>query len=743
MKKFHFALLLVVTTLLVTGLFVVGHLDDASGQRSLSALTPLVSSASDAGLYVVQNMRQLLVWSVLVTAGVLVLCMASGRNLSFALFLFGILLALLTQFILIDETARIALGSSLGLAGSLDISTNTAIAVGIVGYALAFCLVVVAWRSLTAPRFEEFALHDSKRGWPTFLTLVLIVAVGAVFRTYALNQHFNYFEGELSPYSAGATSLTGMFHANRGSNGPWAPLGLLYYIPIYITTSLFGVNLLALRESSALVGVLTIPLVFLLADKIAGRSAGLFAAALFSLNCLHIGWSRTDIHPHGVTTWPTLLMCFFLLKAAETKKLGWAFATACMMGLSWHQYPSGQSAVAIPLIATGFFFLFNKCAIPLRKSQLAVVVLLGVGLWFLGLPLSYYQADGHMKFLNPFTLTGPRALWGTDGGAASSTFQTAVFVAVKTSKHFWDFVQGVFFKVPYLFHQEWLPAIQPLASRSVPWFVVSLSVTTAAILFAQRKRFETAVLFGWFVAAVLPAILSEHAYPKRLSTVFPFFDTLAGVGCSFLLMYIDRVSFSLFRFATVALLLATLSAYSVYSAFFWFSGRFFGYGYQPELAMAKEIQREITPGTLMVSGLGGGYEVGKFLYLMLDHISAPENRPNLYLSVPNEMLSQLFSRPNISREFVASSLPYLWTKLNKQLDESLAVQQWDKVAFLVLENYHNNPVNAKEIQQISSICPNPAIRRIAPASNDRGWTMVSIALITCPASEMSTQLTIK
>jgi hypothetical protein len=159
--------------------------------------------------------------------------------------------------------------------------------------------------------------------------------------------------------------------------------------------------------------------------------------------------------------------------------------------------------------------------------------------------------------------------------------------------------------------------------------------------------------------------------------------------------------------------------------------------------MVKDIQREITPGTLMIRGLGGGYEVGKILYLMLDHISAPENRPNMYLAVSNEILSQLLSRPTISREVVAQSLPYLWTKLDRQLEESLAVTKWEKVAFLILENYHNNPINTKEIQQLSTACPNPTIRRIAPASNDRGWTMISIMLITCPASEMPIPLTIR
>jgi hypothetical protein len=740
MKKFHFTLLLLFTTFLLVGLFVLGHLDDARGQRSLLIVSPLVSFASDCGLYLIQNMRQLLVWATLSTAGLFLLCMIQRRSLSFAVFLLGIIGALLTQFVLIDETARLAIGRLFGFTQTPELSTTIAIGAGVVGYTVSLLLLVASWRGPYVPRFEELQSSASRYPWLDFVILVVIVIVGALFRTYALNQHMNYFEGELSPYSAGATSLSGMFYANRGHNGPWAPLGLLYYLPIYITTSLWGVNLLALRESSALVGVLTIPLIFLLANKVAGRVAGLVAAALFSLNCLHIGWSRTDIHPHGVTTWPTLLMCFFLLKAAETGKLSWAFATACMMGLSWHQYPSGQSAVAIPLIAIAFSFVFNRGSLPLRRIQVAILVL-GVALWFVGLPLSYYPAGGQFRFFNPFTLTGPRALWGADG-LTPNRYEAALFVAVKATKHFWDFAQGVFFKVPYLFHQEWLPSIPPLQMRSVPWFAVVLSITAVAILLAQRKRFESAVLFGWFVAAVLPGILSEHAYPKRLSTTFPLFDVLAGVGGGFLLAYSKRLSLGVVRFAMVLLFVLTLTAYSLYSAYYWFSGRYFPYGSAPELAIARELERTITPRTIVISGLGGGYEVGKFLYLMLDHLTDPANRPNMFLTVSNEWLLNLLAKPVLTREFLAGNLPYLWTKLDKQLEESLATKEWSKVTFLILERLHNNPMHERAIELATASCPNPTVQRISSSPNSYHWAAISIVSITCPVSEMVTPFTV-
>jgi 4-amino-4-deoxy-L-arabinose transferase-like glycosyltransferase len=86
-------------------------------------------------------------------------------------------------------------------------------------------------------------------------------------------------------------------------------LGILYYIPIWIMVKIHGVTLLALRLSSAFFGVLTVPLLYWMVRRFFGVAAASVAAWLFVFDQLHIGWSRTDIHPHGVTVWPALLVC--------------------------------------------------------------------------------------------------------------------------------------------------------------------------------------------------------------------------------------------------------------------------------------------------------------------------------------------------------------------------------------------------------------------------------------------------
>lgn len=740
MHRSLFAPLLAATGILVCILFYLAYLDDIAGQRSLHILSSAVSYLSEVVRPAILDLHFYIAWGTAAALASIFLMGGLSRSLSHILFFMGVAAALATQFILVDEKTRMTVLSLLGRSPTSEGSIQVAIWSGVVGYTAAFLLLFRAHAHPTSVGFDEVQSRTQRFGAGAFLLLFFVVVVGSLFRTYGLNHHLNLFEGELAPYSAGGTSLSGMIYANRGYNGPWAPLGLLYYLPIYITTYFCGTTLLALRLSSALVGIATIPLVFLLANRIAGRAAGMFAAALFALNCLHIGWSRTDIHPHGVTTWPTLLMCLFLLRAAETKSLVWALGVAFMMGLSWHQYPSGQSAVAIPLLAVGFYFLANRGKLPLRRWQLCILAL-GVVLWILGLPLSYFPVDGQFKFLNPFTLTGPRALWGSEEPTAGMLHK-ALFVLLQTGSHVWDFAQGVFFKVPYLFHQEWLPYTPPLFSRSVPWFVVSLAMTAVALLLAHRKRFETAVLLGWFIAALLPGVLSSHAYPKRLSTVFPLIDILAGIAVGFGFEYLRRSGFRISRLLGASLAVASLVSLSLYGNFVWFSKAYFRYGEPPEVAMARDLERAIPPKTLVIAGLGGGYEPGKFLYLMLDHLTASANRPNLFVLVSNSGLLSIVSQRSLDTDQVAISLPYTWTKLDRQLSESLSNTDWENVTFIVLKSIHNNISNAEALSLAQAMCASPIVSEVHSAVNTPEWEHLTITSVTCKVTDLVQSLTL-
>jgi hypothetical protein len=564
--------------------------------------------------------------------------------------------------------------------------------------------------------------------------LLLACAIGLIFRTYALNVIADSFEGELSPYSAGASSLKGMLLANRGTNGPWSPLGILYYLPIYSTTKIFGTTLVALRLSSALVGVLTIPLVYLLAARLSGRIGALLAASLFALNCLHIGWSRTDIHPHGVTTWPTLLMCWFLIKAYDTKKIGWACGVALMMGLSWHQYPSGQSAVVAPVIAVVLYWMTNRRSLPLTRTQTTLVAT-GLALWAIGLPFSYWLADGRWQFINPFTLTGPRALWGHEGQPLSQIEITGL-VVTNALKHLGDVLQGIFYRQPYIFHQEWLPYTESVLGRTVAWLEVPFSLLGFLIILRSIKSFESAVMLGWIIAAILPGILSEHAYPKRLSTLFPAIDIVAALGMATLVHYgITRYRSKWRGLVGATAFVVIFAAYAAFTTWSWFSGRYWRYGLPAEIAFAERLKEAITPGTIVIADLNRSYEAGKYLYLTLDHLADPSSRPNIWLPATTPTVPYLIRNPLMAQQHLPGTMPYIWTKLRDQVVESTSYSEWNKILFIIQEGPEDRSENINNVQLASTRCATPNISRL---TRERS-ALNTLVLIECPFSEFRGQ----
>ncbi len=720
--------------ILTCGAFALAYRDDLQKAHSLRFATPLIDLLNSAGRTLLENgpgawypLLGLLCASV-ITVGVFT------RDSSRRLFFTGVLLALLTQFFLIDRSWQTALTA--WLSPFLPPTLPLVLTVGVLGYAISGIFVLRACTrsaALSLPEQQKDSpAHFSKKD---LITMTGIFCIALLFRVYAVNHIVFGFEGELASYLAGASSLTGMFYANEGVHGPWAPLGILYYLPIYLTTKIFGTTILAVRLSSALVGVITIPLLYVLISRIAGKRAGILAAFLFTMNCLHIGWSRTDVHPHGVTTWPSLLLCFALLRAADTKKLSWYGAVAFMMGLSWHQYPSGQAAVTIPFIALGFYALNNRGSglFPWRQT---LAILVGLGLWIIGLPLTHYAAGNGFAFTNPFTLTGPRASWGNQEIQASLASR-AISVISTTLQHCADFIQGLFYKMPYMFHQEWVPSTDNLTARSEAWVIVAFSMVGLFVLLAQRKRFETAVMFGWCVAAILPGILSSQAYAKRMSTIYPAIDSLAAIAIS---CCITLATYGAHRWRHVLtqMTVAVASAcFIAYTSYIWFSGRFWRYGEAPEIAMAQQIQQLTPAGTIVISDLGQGYDPSKFTFLLLDHLSAPENRPNLLSFYRTEQLPEFIKEPFKAQSWISRNWVYLWTKLRDQANESESFSDWKYIHFLIMDTFHNKAVNGEAIQLATSRCQNPSIRHIDSSSNTEGWKMMSITSIICNVSDLN------
>ena len=684
------------TVALVAAGTAVALRDEARGAPALAVLAPLVDTLSALGGWWGPR-SPLLTPVVALTAAALLLALAWRRRRTAGAALPG--------------AAGLALAGQGALLGDAPLAGALLLVVGV-------ALVVAVDR--TAGHEGGLALWSREPPAPTWREaglLVAVLAIATALRLYALDRVVWWFDGELTGYYAAATRLAGIPLANEGVDGSWAPLGLTFYPPYVAAFNVAGTTLLALRLAAAWVGVLTIPLFYVFVRRVAGAPAALLAAALLALDPLNLGWCRSDIHPHGFTLWPVLLVCLATLGALRGDSRRAWFAVALSMGLAWHQYPSGQAAVLIPPFALAWQAGGHDERRGRRRRALPFL-LLGFALWFAGLPLSGWLATERVEVRNPFTLTGSRAAWSQDAGAPGPADRVAL-VARTALANAADLTLGIFREARVISHQELLPGAGPLRRRTLPWTVAVAGLLGAALL--ARRRFDAgaAVLMAWLATAPLPALLAAEAYPKRAATLFPALIAAAAV---FAVRLVDATwpePAHRPRRALAALAGAALLVQLALTCFAWFSGRVWPARRPTEIAVARHVAAEITPGTLVVVDGGFTYLDGKLLFLLLDELAAPARRPNAYVIFEGttDDFRRIVERPGEALAYLDEvAWPYRWTRLAGQRTETDAVGEWRRVVWVIGARPHfDQRPNPQHVPLVRAVCPGARERTFAGA----------------------------
>jgi hypothetical protein len=543
--------------------------------------------------------------------------------------------------------------------------------------------------------------------------LLAILVGAAVFRFFALNRVVEYFEGELSPYMVGASDVPGMLYANAGNNGPWAPLGLLYYLPMYLTVAIAGTTVLAVRLAPAAIGVVTVAAAYLLARTVAGRGAGLLAAGLLTLDPLQIGWARSDVHPHGETAWPALLLGWATLQMLSKRSTGWCLAVAALMGLSWHQYPSGQVAVAVPLVAVAVHAAVDRRL--LRDLGWRVGLLVGgLLLWFGGFPLAQWLGLGKLQGFRDYVASlGTRVASAEPGGSALAPAELGHLVGNAA-----DLVVGAVVELPRLFHQTFIPEITGLPLRSLPWFVAAFAVVGVAMLAARLPASHSVVLLALTATSAVPAVFSDVAYVKRAAVLYPVLEVIAAVAMVATARSVVRRFRRVGRPLVATTLAVGLTTWVAICAHLWFSGRHYRWGTPPEQAIAEAVTAELQPHTLVLAGFWDFYMDGKFTYLLLDELRRPEIQPVAWFLTrtdrpiwhrlaerPTDVIAALEGRPWLE----------LWSGLDRQLPALPAVIDWQRVVYLIQEDDDL----AYQIERIRGSCPTLEVRTLAPGTDPK------------------------
>ena len=205
------------------------------------------------------------------------------------------------------------------------------------------CLAVPLFRGIKVSR----GLFTTRSARWYGVALLLITALGAVYRFYILNALPSEMGCDVPHvYKNIAQILSGeypiFFTSYPGREG------LFFYLSAPIA-AILGQSFYAIKFSSALLGTLTIPLVYWVGRELWNRRAGLIAALMLAVSHWHILMSRSGLR--AITLPLVWLICWgALLRAWRTNSRRWYIVSGLALGLGFYTYNAWMVAPLILLV---------------------------------------------------------------------------------------------------------------------------------------------------------------------------------------------------------------------------------------------------------------------------------------------------------------------------------------------------------------------------------------------------------
>jgi 4-amino-4-deoxy-L-arabinose transferase-like glycosyltransferase len=225
------------------------------------------------------------------------------------------------------------------------------------------------------------------------LLLAAILAVGAFFRLYRI--------GEI-PLEMGCDLPLNQFNIGdilQGERPIFFPRypgreGLFFYLAAPLC-AVFGLSHTSIKVASALIGLSSVPLLYLLGRELYNRRVGLWAAFLLSISHWHIILSRTGFRS---CTLPPVLIAMLLLisRGLRTRSIACFAWAGLFLGIAFYTY---NAAMVLPLLVAAIALLSGLGMWRQRQAPIGHwILLVAVALYAL-IPLGRYVFDEPQRYL--------------------------------------------------------------------------------------------------------------------------------------------------------------------------------------------------------------------------------------------------------------------------------------------------------------------------------------------------------
>jgi 4-amino-4-deoxy-L-arabinose transferase-like glycosyltransferase len=229
-----------------------------------------------------------------------------------------------------------------------------------------------------------------------WIALGAILAVGAFYRLVQLDP-IPADMGWDMPYNFYDTRrvLQGEYHIFFPDN--LGREGLFFYLSA-LCARIVGLSPYSLKLTTALIGLLTIPALYLLARELFNREVAFYAAALLALNKWHIVLSRSGFRVMLLPLF-AILVLYFLSRALSTRQPLYFGLTGLCLGLGLHTYKAFLFVPPTLLVALVAYALSSRERLGVIRHYWPSILLIFLVALVAFVPLGRYIYESPRGYL--------------------------------------------------------------------------------------------------------------------------------------------------------------------------------------------------------------------------------------------------------------------------------------------------------------------------------------------------------
>ena len=242
----------------------------------------------------------------------------------------------------------------------------------------------------------ENSARDKKAKWLWVLLVALVAVIVLFFRLYRIDSV------PPEPFSDHAEKILDIYEITQGETRIFFPRNTgreafqMYWTLLIAKIFGTGISFLSLKLGTTILGLLTIPYVYLLGKEVANKRVGLIAAFLMGISYWHNVISRVGLR---FPLYPLFVapVLFYLLRGIRKQSRNDFILAGIFLGIGAHGYSPYRIMPFVVVVAV-LLYLLHKQSRGLRKQVLIHLAILALISLVVFLPLGRYALENPDKF---------------------------------------------------------------------------------------------------------------------------------------------------------------------------------------------------------------------------------------------------------------------------------------------------------------------------------------------------------